>query len=103
MSASGERGNQEEEKPVANQGLYIELNVNDQWGNKVYFKMKRTGQLGTLLNAYCDRQSVDIKTIVFLFDGRLLRAHLTPDELDMKDGDAIDAMLQQIGGGFQFL
>lgn len=82
------------------------------------------------MNAYCDRQSVDLNAIAFLFDGRRLRAEQTPDEvlshitltlissffpffelvsftkpwilhfyqLDMEDGDEIDAMLHQTGG-----
>lgn len=50
------------------------------------------------MTAYCDRQSVDLSAIAFLFDGRRLRAEQTPDELDMEDGDEIDAMLHQTGG-----
>ncbi|QCE11530.1 small ubiquitin-related modifier [Vigna unguiculata] len=55
------------------------------------------------MNAYCDRQSVDFSSIAFLFDGRRLRAEQTPDELEMEDGDEIDAMLHQTGGGYKFL
>ena len=33
------------------------------------------------MNAYCDRQSVDLNAIAFLFDGRRLRAEQTPDEV----------------------
>lgn len=33
------------------------------------------------MNAYCDRQSVEITSIAFLFDGRRLRAEQTPDEV----------------------
>uniref|UniRef100_K3XS44 Ubiquitin-like domain-containing protein n=1 Tax=Setaria italica TaxID=4555 RepID=K3XS44_SETIT len=36
--------------------------------------------------------------IAFLFDGRRLRGEQTPDELEMEDGDEIDAMLHQTGG-----
>lgn len=86
------------------------------------------------MNAYCDRQSVELNSIAFLFDGRRLRAEQTPDEvslslfacvaclcacttvcmplfeplvsnfsclfvqLEMEDGDEIDAMLHQTGG-----
>lgn len=77
------------------------------------------------MNAYCDRQSVDFNAIAFLFDGRRLRVEQTPDEvspdspppltptqcihkftdtqwsvlqLEMEDGDEIDAMLHQTGG-----
>lgn len=69
-----------------------------QDGNEVFFRIKRSTQLKKLMNAYCDRQSVDFNSIAFLFDGRRLRAEQTPDELEMEDGDEIDAMLHQTGG-----
>ncbi|KAJ6343354.1 hypothetical protein OIU76_005156 [Salix suchowensis] len=67
-------------------------------GNEVFFRIKRSTQLKKLMNAYCDRQSVEFNSIAFLFDGRRLRGEQTPDELDMEDGDEIDAMLHQTGG-----
>ncbi|RVW97375.1 Small ubiquitin-related modifier 1 [Vitis vinifera] len=73
----------------------------DYWwedGNEVFFRIKRSTQLKKLMNAYCDRQSVDLNSIAFLFDGRRLRGEQTPDELEMEDGDEIDAMLHQTGG-----
>ncbi|WKA13093.1 hypothetical protein VitviT2T_030426 [Vitis vinifera] len=51
-----------------------------------------------LMSAYCGRQSVELNFITFLFDGRRLRGKQTPDELEMMDGDEIDAMLHQTGG-----
>ena len=33
------------------------------------------------MNAYCDRQSVEMNAIAFLFYGRRLRAEQTPDEV----------------------
>ncbi|GFY97568.1 small ubiquitin-like modifier 2 [Actinidia rufa] len=67
-------------------------------GNEVFFRIKRSTQLKKLMNAYCDRQSVEFNSIAFLFDGRRLRGEQTPDELEMEDGDEIDAMLHQTGG-----
>uniref|UniRef100_A0A0V0HHD5 Small ubiquitin-related modifier n=1 Tax=Solanum chacoense TaxID=4108 RepID=A0A0V0HHD5_SOLCH len=69
-----------------------------QDGNEVFFRIKRSTQMRKLMNAYCDRQSVDMNSIAFLFDGRRLRAEQTPDELEMEEGDEIDAMLHQTGG-----
>ena len=37
------------------------------------------------MNAYCDRQSIDIASIAFLFDGRRLRAEQTPDEVPTQE------------------
>ncbi|KAL3332746.1 hypothetical protein AABB24_033013 [Solanum stoloniferum] len=76
----------------------VVLDFEIQDGNEVFFRIKRSTQLKKLMNAYCDRQSVDFNSIAFLFDGRRLRGEQTPDELEMEDGDEIDAMLHQTGG-----
>ncbi|KAL6538445.1 Small ubiquitin-related modifier 1 [Orobanche gracilis] len=87
-----------DKKPGSQEVVHINLKVKGQDGNEVFFRIKRTTQLKKLMNAYCDRQSVDFASIAFLFDGRRLRAEQTPDELEMEDGDEIDAMLHQTGG-----
>ncbi|KAG2716740.1 hypothetical protein I3843_03G143600 [Carya illinoinensis] len=100
MSAAGGgggSGGQEEDKKPMDQ--HINLKVKGQDGNEVFFRIKRSTQLRKLMTAYCDRQSVEFNSIAFLFDGRRLRAEQTPDELEMEDGDEIDAMLHQTGGG----
>ncbi|KAK6238608.1 hypothetical protein QUC31_004077 [Theobroma cacao] len=92
-------GQQEEDKKPGDQSAaHINLKVKGQDGNEVFFRIKRSTQLKKLMNAYCDRQSVELNSIAFLFDGRRLRGEQTPDELEMEDGDEIDAMLHQTGG-----
>ncbi|XP_045786750.1 small ubiquitin-related modifier 1-like [Trifolium pratense] len=86
---------EEDKKP--NDIAHINLKVKGQDGNEVFFRIKRNTQLKKLMNAYCDRQSVDLNSIAFIFDGWRLRAEQTPDELEMEDGDEIDAMLHQTG------
>ncbi|KAK2990059.1 hypothetical protein RJ640_025422, partial [Escallonia rubra] len=98
MSAAadgGGGGGQEEDKKPSDQAAHINLKVKGQDGNEVFFRIKRSTQLRKLMTAYCDRQSVEFNSIAFLFDGRRLRAEQTPDELEMEDGDEIDAMLHQ--------
>ncbi|PWA45661.1 small ubiquitin-like modifier 2 [Artemisia annua] len=68
---------QEDEKKPMDQGAHINLKVKSQDGNEVFFKIKRITQLKKLMNAYCDRQSVEMNAIAFLFDGRRLRAEQT--------------------------
>ncbi|GKU86048.1 hypothetical protein SLE2022_248710 [Rubroshorea leprosula] len=93
-------GQEEDKKPGSDQANHINLKVKGQDGNEVFFRIKRSTQLRKLMMAYCDRQSVDFNAIAFLFDGRRLRGEQTPDELEMEDGDEIDAMLHQTGGGY---
>ncbi|KAL8156647.1 hypothetical protein AgCh_001653 [Apium graveolens] len=61
-------------------------------------RIKWSTQLKKLMSADCDRQSVDINSIAFLFDGCPLRGKQSPDDLEMENGDEIDAMLHQTGG-----
>ncbi|CAL5353670.1 unnamed protein product [Camellia sinensis] len=95
----------EDQKPnMADQSQSNQLNIKvknqvRQEGNEVYFRIKRNTQLCKLMTAYCDRQSLDPKSIVFLFDGRRIHAEQTPDQLGMEDCDEVDAMLHQTGGG----
>ncbi|PIA36868.1 hypothetical protein AQUCO_03200083v1 [Aquilegia coerulea] len=91
---SGVTNQEEDKKP--NEQSAAHINLKD--GNEVFFRIKRSTQLKKLMSAYCDRQSVEFNSIAFLFDGRRLRGEQTPDELEMEDGDEIDAMLHQTGG-----
>ncbi|PWA41384.1 small ubiquitin-related modifier 1 [Artemisia annua] len=55
--------------------------THSQDGNEVFFSIKHSTQLKKLMNAYCDRRSVEMNAIVFLFDWLCLRAKQTPDEV----------------------
>ncbi|GER54911.1 small ubiquitin-like modifier 2 [Striga asiatica] len=89
----------EDKKPSGgDSSVHINLKVQRQEGTDVFFRIKRNTQLKKLMKAYCDNESLNIDLIAFLFDGRPLRGEQTPDELEMEDGDEIDAMLHQIGG-----
>ncbi len=72
------------------------MRVREQDGNIVHFKIKRKTALKRLMEAYCQRQSLQMDQIRFLFDGTRLRENHTPEELDMEDDDVIDAMLFQV-------
>ncbi|XP_059660164.1 small ubiquitin-related modifier 1-like [Cornus florida] len=100
---AGAGGSGGEDKKPTDQSVHINLKVKGQDGNEVFFRIKRSTQLRKLMTAYCDRQSVELTSIAFLFDGRRLRPEQTPDELEMEDGDEIDAMLHQTGGSYEHL
>ena len=50
------------------------------------------------MNAYCQRQGLDIQNCRFLFDGQRIDPDTSPEDLDMEDGDSIDVAQQQVGG-----
>ncbi|RIA95929.1 ubiquitin-related domain-containing protein [Glomus cerebriforme] len=77
---------------------HINLKVVGNDHNEVFFKIKRTTQLKKLMDAYCERQGKSLSSLRFLYDGERVQSHNTPQELEMEDGDAIDVMVEQIGG-----
>eukprot|EP00299_Pterocystis_sp_00344_P007299 c229_g1_i1.p1 GENE.c229_g1_i1~~c229_g1_i1.p1 ORF type:complete len:109 (-),score=28.13 c229_g1_i1:111-404(-) len=88
-------------KPKLEEGAnHINLNVKNQDGTEMHFKIKRNTKLEKLMSVYCQRQSVPRQSIVFLFDGKQVGDTMTPEELEMEDGDSIDVMLHQTGGSF---
>mmetsp|Transcript_15117 Transcript_15117/g.25881 ORF Transcript_15117/g.25881 Transcript_15117/m.25881 type:complete len:96 (+) Transcript_15117:139-426(+) len=93
MSANGEVKDEEKKEQV-----HINLKVKSQDGGEIYFKIRRQSPLGKLMDAYCQRQGVQPGSMRFIYDGNRLQANQTPQELEMDDGDEIDAMVEQVGG-----
>ncbi|MCL7051198.1 hypothetical protein MKW94_007468 [Papaver nudicaule] len=77
---------------------FISLKVKSNDGSEVFFRVKRNTKFGKLMTAYCDRKELDINTVVFFMDGTRIKAEQTPDELQLEEGDEIDAFDHQIGG-----
>ena len=50
------------------------------------------------MDAYCQREALPAEGVRFLYDGERLNRDQTPPELEMQDGDAIDALVEQTGG-----
>lgn len=74
QSPNGAQG----DAPQASEHLNIKVTDNN---NEVFFKIKRTTKLEKLMNAFCDRQGKDPKTVRFLFDGTRVTAQDTPDNV----------------------
>ncbi|KAJ0250238.1 Rad60/SUMO-like domain-containing protein [Hirschfeldia incana] len=85
----------EEDKNYGDQETQIILK-----DDEVFFKIKKSTKLKILMYAYCDRRGLKLDAFAFLFDGKRICCNETPDELDMKDGDNIDA-LRSLGGGLR--
>jgi len=50
------------------------------------------------MEAYCERQAINVNAIRFLYDGNRINDDDTPYSLGMEDNDTIDVMVEQIGG-----
>ncbi|EKM76338.1 hypothetical protein AGABI1DRAFT_115892 [Agaricus bisporus var. burnettii JB137-S8] len=76
----------------------INIKVVSSAGEEVFFKIKRSTKLSKLQGAYANKVGKDVSSIRFLYDGNRLNDDDTPALLDMDDGDAIDVMVEQVGG-----
>ncbi|PON91896.1 Rad60/SUMO-like domain containing protein, partial [Trema orientale] len=92
------RDYKEDKKPTFD-STHITLKVTNQDGHDMFFRNKRNGELDELMRWYCLKMKLDFHTVRFLFEGARIRPNHTPKELKMEDGDEIDAMIDQMGGG----
>ncbi len=69
-----------------------------QDGTEVHFKVRPTTKFSKVFEAYCQRKSLQMNAVRFLVDGQRVRTDQMPQDLDMEDGDCIDAMMEQVGG-----
>jgi len=76
----------------------IQLKVKNAEGKEVLFKLKMTTPLRKLMDAYCQREGLPVDGVRLLYEGERVNRDQTPEELDMQDGDEIDALVEQTGG-----
>merc|ERR1711902_41409 len=86
-----------EDKASAPTSEHLNIKVK-QDDSEIVFKIKKSTPLKKLMNAYCQRQSLEITQIVFLYEGQRIQMEDTPEDLGIEDGDEIDAMIHQVGG-----
>ncbi|KDQ12645.1 hypothetical protein BOTBODRAFT_56675 [Botryobasidium botryosum FD-172 SS1] len=77
----------------------INVKVVTSAGEEVFFKIKRSTKLTKLQSAYASKVGKDMNTFRFLYDGNRITEDDTPASLEMEDNDAIDVMVEQVGGG----
>lgn len=94
MSDTEQNQPPKEEKP---DNTHINLKVSDG-SAEIFFKIKRSTPMKRLMEAFCKRQGKDISSLRFLIDGTRVDAHNTPDDLELEDGDTIEAHREQTGG-----
>ena len=61
----------------------------------MHFKVRPSTKFSKVFDAYCQRKALQPNAVRFLMDGERLRPDQTPEEMDMEDGDCIDAMMEQ--------
>jgi len=77
----------------------LNINVKSQEGTVICFKLKKTTQMKKMIDSYCQRNGYHSKSVRFIYEGERIKETDTPAALGMEDGDEIDAMIEQHGGG----
>lgn len=72
---------------------HLNIKVTDN-NNEVFFKIKRTTQLGKLMNAFCDRQGKNISSVRFLFEGTRVGPTDNPDTVRTSCCSCLKAPIQ---------
>ncbi|KAL8048454.1 hypothetical protein ABFX02_07G067300 [Erythranthe guttata] len=70
-----------------------------QDGDEVYFRYVRNKKIQNLLSLYCKEKNIDYGSVEFLFNGKRIATGRNANQLGMVDGDQIDVMTHNIGGG----
>ena len=71
-----------------------------QQGNDIGFKLKKSTKLKKLMTAFCKRTGYPEKGVKFIKDGNVIKEQDSPESLHMVDQDEIEAVIEQVGGGF---
>ena len=76
---------------IADSHLNLEVLIDGE--PSVFFKVKRSGRLQKMIDAYCSRQALEPDLVFFTFGGRQIKPMDTASSLGMEDGDTIQAKL----------
>ena len=108
-------------KPETDQ---LTIKIKDQANHELSFKVKGSTKLDKIMNAYCQKQGIEVSLLAligtcalltlffhfsshvplqssqvrFMFDGDRLKGESTVEEAGFEDGDLIDVVQQQVGG-----
>ncbi len=83
-----------------NQDNIIMLRVKAQDSEEVHFKIKSNTPLNKLMEKYSQRMGFkSLNDLSFLYDGMRVNSGSTPVSLGMHNGDEIEAVVVQLGGG----
>jgi len=72
------------------------LNVADQEGGLVSFRIKPTTRFEKVFEAYANKRNLCPSITTFCFDGARVSGDFTAAQLGMEDGDILDCVLQQV-------
>ncbi|PVU99814.1 hypothetical protein BB559_000391 [Furculomyces boomerangus] len=96
MADSEKQDKKPEKQEAKTETEHINLKVVGADNQDIFFKIKKSTRLEKLMQAYCERTGCTMSSVRFLFEGQRLAPNNTPTELEMEDGDSIDAMFAPV-------
>ena len=70
----------------------LNIRVRDRTGEETFFKIKKTTKMHKIFHAWCTRKGLPVTALRFLLDGSRIDGEQTAEDIDMEDGDQIDAL-----------
>ena len=67
-------------------------------GVEIHFKINKDTKLTKAIDAYCERNGIDKKSLRFIYDGKRISGDETAKSLEMENDDIIDVLSEQVGG-----
>jgi small ubiquitin-related modifier len=72
----------------------LEITIKDLEGHATTFKIRPTTKLGKVNKAYCEQRGFAPGSIRLMFEGERITDLKTCQDMDIQDGDSIDAVLE---------
>ena len=72
----------------------LNIRVRDRTGEETFFKIKKTTKMHKIFHAWCTRKGLPVTALRFLLDGSRIDGEQTAEDIDMEDGDQIDALYE---------
>jgi small ubiquitin-related modifier len=79
--------------------ITVKLVPQDGSGN-LEIRAKTATKIERLINAYATQRKIVNSSVRLVFQGQRLRENQTLEEVNLGDGDQIDVLLEQVGGGW---
>ncbi|XP_057766327.1 small ubiquitin-related modifier 1-like [Salvia miltiorrhiza] len=77
----------------------INVSIKSQDGDTIFFRVSRHKSIQDMLKVYCQQKNFKYSEMSFIHEGNRIPRTKTVFELGIEDGDEIDAMKHQGGGG----
>jgi len=102
VTGGTETNPKQSESDTSTEEKTLKVKIANSTGGETHFIIKKSTKLKKLMNSYCKRQGIVRNSVRFSFDGKFIGDNETSKDIELEDGDVIDAMQEQTGGFGKF-